>query len=114
MTIVIQGTTAQPAGVEDDVDTLQSASDSNVKAIDDDEDDDDDDKNLMPLYVGLLVCIALLVVVMVIMIVIVLILRRKAMHTNESTMSEDDKLALIKEGYVNPTYQFFDKSSSAH
>ena len=104
--------TTQPIAVEDGGTAKQTI---NRADSDDDDDNNDDDNGLLPLFIALLVCISLLVVVMVIMVVVVLILRHKAMQgRNESVMSEDDKLSLMKEGYANPTYQFFDKSSSAH
>ena len=104
--VVVEVATTQPVVVEGV---------AGQRASNHDDNDDDDDKGLLPLYIALLVCISMLVAVMVIMIVVVLILRHKARKgRNESVMSEDDKLSLIKDGYVNPTYQFFDKSSSTH
>ena len=76
-------------------------------------DDDDNEKRLLPLYVALLVCISLLIVVMVIMIVMVIILKRKVAGRRGDRLSEEDKVSLMKEGYVNPTYQFFDKTSTS-
>ena len=113
--------TTQAVAVEGNAGSHQIANEPNAQTKVDNtananDDDDDKNKGLLPLYVALLVCIILLVLVMVVMIVIVLILRQKAIkaRSNGTTMSEEDKLSLMKEGYVNPTYQFFDKSSTKH
>ena len=107
--ILVEVATTQPVIVDD------AAIAENTARNPENNDDDADNKGLLPLYIALLVCISMLVAVMVIMIIVVLILRHKARQArNESAMSEDDKLSLMKEGYVNPTYQFFDKSTSTH
>ena len=109
--VLVEVATTQPVVIDDSALAAQTA--GNPERNNDD--DDDDDKDLLPLYIALLVCIGMLVAVMVIMIIVVLMLRHKARQGgNESAMSEDDKLSLMKEGYVNPTYQFFDKSTSTH
>jgi len=104
--------TAQPVAVEGVTEIVEPVDRTQNDEVDKD-DDDDNEKQLLPLYVALLVCISLLIVVMVIMIVMVIILKRKVAGRRGDHLSEEDKVSLMKEGYVNPTYQFFDKTSTS-
>jgi len=104
--------TAQPVAVEGVKEILEPEQDR-TQSDEDDKDDEDNEKQLLPLYIALLVCISLLVVVMVIMIIMVIVLKRKIAGRTEDHLSEEDKVSLMKEGYVNPTYQFFDKTSTS-
>ena len=105
--------TAQPVAVEG-VKVITEPAQSRTQQNDEDDEGDDNEKGLLPLYVALLVCISLLIVVMVIMIVMVIVLKRKVLEgRQENHLSEEDKVSLMKEGYVNPTYQFFDKTSTS-
>jgi len=105
--------TALPVAVKGVTEIIEPARGNSPQA-DDDKDDDKKEKGLLPLYVALLVCISLLIIVMVIMIVMVIILKKKVIAGRvEDNLSEEDKVSLMKEGYVNPTYQFFDKTSTS-